>query len=485
MGGTKKPKKRKQMKTLLVTISIAAMSYCSAQVSLVGTSSHGGFGNHGTLFSVSSVGALDTLYNFNAGNNGCSPFGSMVTANDGNLYGFTASCGSNSVGTLIRYNPNTKVVSTVIDFSTTIGDGPMGNLILGSDGDLYGMTNSGGTAGYGTIFKCTTTGVLTTLVNFNNTNGGSPCGTLVEGNDGNFYGMTRFGGTHNLGIVFKCSPLGVLTILHSFAGGDGEEPLGSVTIVKDSIIYGMTYAGGAYSGGVIFNCTTSGNYHMLTSLNSTTGMFPMGTLINGKDGYLYGLAYYGGMWYVGTLFRCNDSGSVTVLANFTDTNGAYPMGSPTLGTDGNIYGTTSTGGNLTAKAGAIFKYDRVSNQLTDILQFCGSGPVQPQGDLMEMNTNVTGINEVATVTNVNLYPNPNKGEFTLEVNNTETASADTKDNVKLEVYNTVGQMVHTQNIQNDVKQSTINLGSEPSGVYIYKVVSDNSGMLANGRFVIE
>ncbi len=473
------------MKTLLVTISIAAMSYCQGQISMVGMSSHGGFGNHGTLFSVTNSGTLDTLYNFNSGVAGCSPMGSMVTANDGNLYGFTASCGGNGVGTLVRYNPNTKVVTDVVDFSNTIGDGPMGNLILGTDGALYGMTNSGGTGGSGTIFKCTTTGVLTTLVNFSGSNGANPCGTLREGADGNFYGMTRFGGAKNLGEVFKCSPLGTLTVLHSFTGTDGEEPLGSLTIVKDSIMYGMTYGGGAYSGGMLFFCTTSGHYRTLTSFNSTIGMFPMGSLLNAKDGYLYGTTYYGGSSYVGTLFRCNDSGTVSVLTNFNDTNGAYPMGSLTLASDGKIYGMTFTGGNLVAKAGAIFCYNIAGGNLTDVLQFDGNGPKNPQGDLMEINTNVTATNEVAENRSVNLYPNPNKGEFTLEMNNTETASVRTKDNVTLQVYNTVGQMIHTENIQTDTKESTINLGSEPSGVYLYKVVSDNSGMLANGRFIIQ
>jgi hypothetical protein len=30
----------------------------------------------------------------------------------------------------------------------------------------------------------------------------------------------------------------------------------------------------------------------------------------------------------------------------------------------------------------------------------------------------------------------------------------------------------------------VNMGSQPAGVYMYKVVSQNNGTLANGRFVI-
>jgi uncharacterized repeat protein (TIGR03803 family) len=475
------------MKTLLVTISIAAMSYCSGQVSLVGTSTSGGFGNFGTLFSVTTTGNLDTLYNFTTGVNGCSPNGGMIQANDGNLYGFTTSCGSNSVGTLIKYNPDTHVTSTLVDFNTTIGAGPLGNLILGSDGELYGMTNAGASSNYGSLFKCTTSGALTTLVVFSGPNGANPCGTLREGADGNFYGLTRFGGANNKGIIFKCTTMGVLTVLHSFSGADGDEPLASLTILNDSNLYGMTYEGGVNSGGVIFKCTFSGNYKVLSSFTNTTGMWPFGSLTDGKDGYLYGTTYTAGRKGYGTIFRCNDSGAITVMASFNDSNGANPMGSLTLASDGKFYGTTSGGGNMTTRSGAIFCYNKVTGQLTDVYQFSATGPKQPQGDLTEMSrATETGINSVASNKEVNLYPNPNKGEFTLEVNNTETASGKTttRDNVRLEVYNTVGQMIHSENIESNIKESTVNMGSQPAGVYMYKVVSDNKGMLANGRFVI-
>src|ERR1017187_10519950 len=101
------------MKKLIVTISILASQFCNAQITFMGTSVSGGINEHGTIFSVSTAGSLDTLCNFNSGINGCSPEGAMVMANDGNFYGLTASCGSNGVGTLIRYNPNTKTVTTV------------------------------------------------------------------------------------------------------------------------------------------------------------------------------------------------------------------------------------------------------------------------------------------------------------------------------------------------------------------------------------
>ena len=119
------------MKKLLTIISIISFHYCNAQVTLMGMSSLGGTNDQGTMFSVTSSGYLDTLYNFNTGGNGCSPMGAFIQATDGNFYGLTSSCGLNSVGTLVRYNPNTKTVQSLVNFDSSLGSGPLGTLIQG------------------------------------------------------------------------------------------------------------------------------------------------------------------------------------------------------------------------------------------------------------------------------------------------------------------------------------------------------------------
>jgi uncharacterized repeat protein (TIGR03803 family) len=87
------------------------------------------------------------------------------------------------------------------------GTAPLG-LIHGSDGNLYGVTGGGGSAGgYGTIFKITTTGTLTTLHSFDLTDGSGPEG-LVQASDGNLYGTTSAGGSADSGTILKITSTG-------------------------------------------------------------------------------------------------------------------------------------------------------------------------------------------------------------------------------------------------------------------------------------
>jgi len=129
---------------------------------------------------------------------------------------------------LFRITPH-GILTTIYNFCSQNGcvdcTAPLG-LIQGIDGNLYGATGGGGSGGYGTIFKITTTGTLTTLHSFDLTDGAGPAG-VVQGSDENFYGTTNSGGFSNsncsygnipgtCGTVFKMTPTGALTTLHIF-----------------------------------------------------------------------------------------------------------------------------------------------------------------------------------------------------------------------------------------------------------------------------
>jgi uncharacterized repeat protein (TIGR03803 family) len=133
------------------------------------------------------------------------------------------------VGTAIL-SPAQKFKS-LVDFDYATGAYPSISLIQGTDGNLYGETDNGGssnacTNGCGTVFKITAGGTLETLHSFEGTDGESP-DSLIQSTGGDFYGTTGAGGPNGdgAGTVFKITSTGKLTTLYSFSAGDGERSI--------------------------------------------------------------------------------------------------------------------------------------------------------------------------------------------------------------------------------------------------------------------
>jgi uncharacterized repeat protein (TIGR03803 family) len=176
-----------------------------------------------------------------------------VEGSDGNFYGMTSYGGANGAGAVFKITPGG--AETVLHSFGTGTDGgyPYGSLMLGSDGNFYGMTGYGGANGVGAVFKITPGGAETVLYSFGNgTDGQYPYGSLVQGTDGNFYGMTESGGANGFGAIVEITPSGTETVLWSFgAGTDGKYPYGDLTLGRDGTLYGLTSSGGANGEGAV------------------------------------------------------------------------------------------------------------------------------------------------------------------------------------------------------------------------------------------
>ncbi len=323
-----------------------------------GTTETGGTNQGGTVFRISTNGTLATLYSFTGGIDGANPYAALTLGNDGNLYGTTETGGTNRSGTVFRISTNGTLTSLYLFTGGNDGANPYAALALGSDGYFYGTTYSGGTNGYGTVFKISTTGALTSLYSF--TGGNEPVRAgLVQGSDGYFYDTTVIGGTYRCGTVFRISTNGTLTSLYSFGGNDGRTPYAGLVQGRDGNFYGTTSLGGTYGAGTVFKIDANGTLTPLYSFgsilggygNSLDGAQPSAALVQGSDGNFYGTTSGGGAYTnqygqgCGTVFRISTNGTLTSLYSFTGINGQCLYAALTLGNDGNFYGTTYNGGS--------------------------------------------------------------------------------------------------------------------------------------------
>lgn len=315
---------------------------------LYGMTSAGGTYNSGTIFKMTPAGAITIIKQFNSAIDGASPHGELIKGTDGNFYGMTSAGGTNTYGTIFKLTPSgTYTVLRHLSYASD-GSNPRGHLVQAQDGNFYGITRGGGANGFGTIFKITPSGTYTVLRSFNGTtDGGSSYSSLTMGTDGNLYGITYSGGTFNLGTIFKITTGGTFTVLRSFNGTtDGGNSQSDLTLATDGNFYGTCYSGGTTGNGTIFKITPSGTYTVLKNLASTTdGATPYGNLFQNSDGVLFGMNRGGGANNNGTAFKITTAGVYTVLHSFVSaTEGSTPNGGFVKGDDGDFYGMTSYGG---------------------------------------------------------------------------------------------------------------------------------------------
>jgi len=273
---------------------------------LYGTTEDGGTNDEGVVFRITTNGIFTPLYSFTGGHDGANPRGGLLQASDRNLYGTTANGGTNFDGTVFRITTGGALTPLYSFTGSHDGNFPEATLVQASDGKLYGTTYQGGTNNYGAVFRITTNGVLTPLYSFTNgSDGADPVAGLVQASDGNLYGTTEVGGTNHDGAIFRITTNGIFTPLYSFTDGhDGAYPEAALVQANDGNLYGTAYEGGTNGYGVIFRITTTGT---LTSPYSFTdghdGADPLAGLVQANNNNLYGTAPGGGTNFDGTVFE--------------------------------------------------------------------------------------------------------------------------------------------------------------------------------------
>lgn len=380
------------MKKILLSIIcfLACVLSLSAQT-LFGTTFNGGKDGGGTINKF--IPATNTLIIAKSleGLAAHAYYTNLIQASDGKLYGMTSEGGISDGGVIFSLDASTSAYTKLKNFENINGSKPFGSLMQASNGKLYGMTHEGGNSNAGVIFSFEpSTSTYTKIKDFDITNGGSPYGSLMQASDGKLYGMTNAGGNNGLGVVFSFDLLSsTYTKLKDFDDVNGASPTGNLIQATDGKLYGMTRRGGIYSAnqyvsglGVIFSFDpTVGTYAKLMDFNEEFG-FPDGTLMQATDGNFYGMNKFGGLGY-GSIFSFNPvSGIAKNLKLFQPDDGTHPHGDLLQLSDGKLYGMTTEGGSI--GGGVIFSFDPVVSNFTKLKDFnYTDGGYYPYGNLMQ------------------------------------------------------------------------------------------------------
>ena len=345
--------------------------YLAGNIPYGTTRAYGGGADSGTLFAINSSG-FTNLHSFtpthtnalgvSTNSDGAYPQAVLVLSGN-TLYGTALSGGSSGNGTVFAVNTNGTGFTNLHSFTATHtntfgvstnsdGAGPIGGLILLGN-TLYGTALSGGSSGYGTVFKVNTDGRgFMNLLNF------AAAGWLLSGDT--LYGTARMVGGSGSGMVFAVNTNGTgFMNLHSFTAthtndfgaftnSDGANPQAGLTLLGHTL-YGTAFDGGSSGKGTVFAVNTDGTG--FTNLYSFTATYPFYP-------YLFSDVF------------------------FTNRDGAYPQSG--LNLSGNaLYGTTASGGSL--GSGTVF-----SISFPPQLMITLSG-VPASGLILSWPTNVAGF----------------------------------------------------------------------------------------------
>ncbi len=221
-------------------------------------------GGNGTLFRMNSDGSdFTVLHVFKSSviiptsTDGYDPKDALIEGPDDMLYGTTSKGGTTTRGTVFRIGKGGDSYQIIHHFQNDgTGSQPESRLLLGSDGYLYGTTDSSSPSTGATLYKLKPDGSeYRVLGRF----GGAHLhqGALVEMSDGLLYGTAGEGGRPipASGYIFRIGKDGAdFEVLHEFlpTGPAGRSPWGGFLKGRDGALYGATLAGGTNSGGALF-----------------------------------------------------------------------------------------------------------------------------------------------------------------------------------------------------------------------------------------
>lgn len=184
-----------------------------------GVAQNGGIANHGTIFQLipppagSTTWTFNKLYDFTGGADGGYIYGSPVFGPNRVLYGVAERFGEYGKGTMWTMTPQAGggwAFNVIHQFGSTASDGatPVSNLVVTSAGVIFGTTEYGGTNNLGTLFvyKPNSSGGYNETILWNFTGGADgerpyAAPTLINANT--IIGSCSLGGAAGAGTVWQ------------------------------------------------------------------------------------------------------------------------------------------------------------------------------------------------------------------------------------------------------------------------------------------
>lgn len=360
---------------------------------ITGTCSEGGANGLGCIWDFNAATSTFTKRaDFTGAGNGSFPRCRLVQVNATRVFGVTQSGGTNGRGTLYEFNPTNGAITVRHHFAIGTGSNPYGGVLLASNGRLYGATLSGGANNAGTLYEFnTTTNIHTKLVDMAVATGSNPLGELAQASSGIIYGTTTAGGANTVGVLFSYTIAGnTYAVERDFDNAGGYSPFGRLLPRSDGLLYGMTNQGGPGGDGTLFSYDPVLNtYTMLLDLGTNGIGEPWGALMEDGAGVLNGLCHTGGSGQNGALFRFTlATSSLSLAVQFNFSSGSGPVSRMLKFSNGLFYGTTGVGGS--SNTGVLFSFDPATNQYVVRKNFGGTDGATPQGTLCESGGKLYG-----------------------------------------------------------------------------------------------
>jgi len=238
---------------------------------IYGMAPTGGANGLGTIYKISQAGAAWTfkvIHTFTGGDDGATGSAGRMVLRRARLYGAATTGGAHGSGVIFELSP--RAVGEW-DFRAIYafkgqpdGSFPYGALLFAGSGKIYGTTYYGGTSGIGAVYELSPrrNGEWSENVIYSfqeGSDGNSPISNLVFDPAGNLYGTTSEGGLGS-GTIFKLSPIGggqwTETVVHPFQGPpDGAFAYNGMVVDRLGNFYGATVHGGKNDDGSVYKFT--------------------------------------------------------------------------------------------------------------------------------------------------------------------------------------------------------------------------------------